>query len=352
MDALKSRDEAKISEISKERKRITRTGDLLRLETNPTVPKALGIIQVKETSGELTGQDRKAINWLLHNAFDKISEPVVHEAKESELRKYLSSHQSNDRIKDITKRLGSTLLSYDYLDEDGLPQWGYGTLITISGSTRDDLIRYEFPHWLRPLLAEPAKWARLSLRILQKFSSKYAVTLYENLEVHANKDHAIWPVSVDDLRVVLGVAEGKLKTFNDLTRRVIEPALREVNEHADFVAKFEIAARHGRKVTNVRFVITKKPERKDEEKTAKYRAIEPAKTFVGKVPVKDRTREMVRNSIAKGWDIYVIEADFQEFAKKNGMPKDPDKAFVGYAKTWVATRTKNQRTAKQGNLLM
>ncbi|HFF3720661.1 TPA: hypothetical protein ACGCM7_005763, partial [Klebsiella pneumoniae] len=115
------------------------------METNPTIPKAVGIIQVKETTGELTGQDRKALNWLLHNAFDRISEPVVHEARISDLRQYLTNHESNDRIKEITTRLGSTILAYDYLNEDGLPEWGAGSLIHISGSAKNDKITYEFP---------------------------------------------------------------------------------------------------------------------------------------------------------------------------------------------------------------
>jgi len=327
---------------SEVKSRIKRTGELLRLETNPTFPKAVGIIQVKETNGELTGQDRKALNWLLHNAFDRISENVVHEANESDLRQYLSSHESGDRIKDITKRLGSTVLSYDYLDADGMPEWGVGTLITISGSSKQNKIRYEFPHWLRPLLAEPAKWARLSLCIMQNFSSKYALTLYENLEASANKVHSFWEIDVDSFRAVLGVKEGKLKTFNDLTRRVIEPALLEINEHADFTAKFIITGRHGRKVTRIRFDVSKKQARKEDEKAAHYRKNMPAKAS-GHVPLKSETFERVRR-LCSGADVYTIENDWRGWIAGKEPPKNPDGAFIQFAKSWYKKR--------QGKLLI
>lgn len=310
------------------------------METNPTVPKAVGIIQVKETSGELTGHDRKALNWLLHNAFDRISEPVIHEASESELRKYLSSHESNDRVKDVTKRLASTILSYDYLDEDGMPEWGAGSLIIVSGSTKSDTIRYEFPHWLRPLLAEPAKWARLSLRIMQNFSSKYALALYENLEANANKTNARWDIDIESFRSVIGVKEGKLKTFNDLHRRVIEPALAEINEHADFVAQYRVTERRGRKVTRIRFDISKKSERREDEQAAKYRTNQPAKTGSLKAPLRSETMDKVRK-IAPGADIYAIERDWRDWGADKEPPKNPDAAFLSFAKKWYQKRQGN-----------
>lgn len=313
---------------------------MLRLETNPTVPKAVGIIQVKETSGELTGQDRKAFNWLLHNAFDRISEPVVHEACESDLRQYLSSHESNDRVKDVTKRLASTILSYDYLDEEGLPEWGAGSLIIISGSAKKDKIYYEFPHWLRPLLAEPAKWARLSLCIMQKFSSKYALLLYENLEANANKTRASWEISVEGFRAIIGVKEGKLKSFNDLHRRVIEPALSEINEHADFSAKYAVTGRVGRKVTHIRFDIVKKEVRREEEKLAKYRKNRPAVTSNTRVPLRLDTFDKVRK-LCSGADVYAIENDWRTWIADKEPPKNPDGAFIKFAKKWYEKRQGN-----------
>jgi hypothetical protein len=327
-------------ETSVAKTRIKRTGELLRMDTNPTVPKAVGIIQVKETTGELTGQDRKALNWLLHNAFDRISEPVVHEARISDLRQYLTNHESNDRIKDITTRLGSTILAYDYLNEDGLPEWGAGSLIHISGSSKNDKITYEFPHWLRPLLSEPAKWARLSLRIMQKFSSKYALTLYENLEANANKANSTWDINIDDFRAVLGVKEGKLKSFNDLHRRVIEPALAEINEHADFFAKYVIARRDGRKVVRLRFEIIKKDSRKEDEKAAKYRAKGPQPARTANVPLRSDTFDKVRRA-APGADVYAIERDWRDWISNKEAPKNPDGAFISFAKKWYEKRQGN-----------
>jgi len=321
-------------------KPIRRTGDILRMDTNPTVPKAVGVIQVKEMNGELTAHDKKAFNWLLHNAYEEIAKPVVHVAKASDLRKYLSSHESNDRLVETTTRLGSTILSYDYLDEDGLPEWGSGSLIIVSGKIKDDEIRYEFPHWLRPLLAEPAKWARLSLRIMQKFSSKYAVSLYENLEAHANLRQPKWEVDIDDFRVLVGVPKDKLKRFNDLQRRVIEPSLAEINKNADFTATFYVAKRVGKKIVRIGFDIEKNDERKADENRAKHRNKSTGAAFQLKPDTYDKAKRL-----APGADVYLIESEWREWSAKQGQKiTNPDGAFLKFAKRWAQNR--------QGNLLM
>lgn len=306
----------------------------MRMETNPTFPKALGVIQLR---GELTGQQRKALNWLLYNAHDRISEHVVHEARLSDLRQYLGNHESNDRVKQITTRLASTIVKYDCLNEEGWPKWAAGSLIQISGSTKTDKILYEFPHWARPRLAGPAKWARLSLRIAQKLSGKYALVLYEILEANANKASPLWKIDVEDFRDVLGVPEGKLKSFNDLHRRVIQPALAQINEHANFTAKCVITQRDGRRVMGMRFEITKKASRIEDEKVAQYHANGSQPSRTANIQLRSDTFDKVRRAAPRA-DVYKIEADWREWIADKEAPRNPDGAFIRFAKKWHEKR--------------
>ena len=300
------------------------------METNPTVPKAVGVIQVREIDGELTAQDRKAFNWLLMNAFDNIEEQVTHKAQIRDLRRYLGSHESNDRVIESTKKLGSVRLEYDYID--GGRKWGTGSLVSISGSEVSGEILYDFPHWLRPILANPAKWARISLQILQKFKSKYAVTLYENLEVHTNKRVPSWKISIADLRIVLGVPESKLTSYSNFKARALDPALLEVNEHADFNVEYKITKRWRKKALELEFIISKKARRLNSEKTAKDWKKEVK--ISGETLLKQSTLEHVKNKVAPAMDVYAIIADWEQKIATNGKPNNPDGAFIRFAEKW------------------
>ena len=44
----------------------------------------------------------------------------------------------------------------------------------------------------------------------------------------------------------------------------------------------------------------------------------------------------VAKSVAPGWDIYVIEAEWREWMTE--APRDPDSAFIGFCRTWYERR--------------
>ena len=45
-------------------------------------------------------------------------------------------------------------------------------------------------------------------------------------------------------------------------------------------------------------------------------------------------------AVARGWDVYAIESEWRVWMADKGMdpPKNPDRAFVGFAKTWAEKR--------------
>ncbi len=82
--------------------------------------------------GELTPQDRIVFNWLLFDVFEEI-----HEADLKGLRKFLSEHESNDRVREATKRPSSVSLAFVYLVSDELRAWGSGLMMNISASEKN-----------------------------------------------------------------------------------------------------------------------------------------------------------------------------------------------------------------------
>lgn len=319
-----------------------RSGNGSAMDVNATVPKALGLIQVKEQAGSLSLQDQKVINVLLYYSHDTIVNPhAVHETTLQSLREYLGEHESNDQVRESLANISRVHLEFDYTDADGDRRWGSGSLLVVSGHEQgsDGVVKYTWPHWLRPLLAEPAKWARLSMPVVRAFKSKYGVRLYENLEMVANRHVKEWIVEVDDLRALLGVGD-RLRDWRDFCRRAVEPAVEEVDRFADFTVDWEVHATRGRKVASLRFVVVKKDVRDTREfngRAAKYRR-------AGTIALKAETFERARQ-IARGYDVYAIEAQWKAFSAGKPRPRNPDGAFIRFAEKWVARR-------QQGNLLI
>jgi Initiator Replication protein len=80
------------------------------------------------------------------------------------------------------------------------------------------------------------------------FTSKYSLALYELITARINLKH-VWQeeFSVDDLRALLGVPDGRLERIPNLLQKVIRPAEAEVGGIADFGVKIEPLRKGGPK---------------------------------------------------------------------------------------------------------
>ncbi|MBI1384748.1 MAG: RepB family plasmid replication initiator protein [Rhizobiales bacterium] len=313
-------------------RRPARSGQGNVTDGNATFPKSAGLIQIREKIGALSLLDQKVLACMLFYANDEITDPMaVHELNLAEVRAYLGEHESNDRVREGLDNLSQIRVDFDVLGEEGR-KFAYGAFVNVSGHEvgQGGKARYQFHHELRPLLREPAKWARVSLAILQGFQSKYAARLYENLELYANRRVPEWRIGVEDLRTCLG-ADGVLPGWGQLWRRALRPALEEVNARADFHAEIEVSHKTGRRVDTVVFRITKSEARAVRE-NAGTRA---KRRREGRVVLRPETFERARR-IAPGADIALIERDWRQWMRTQGKasPASPDAAFLGFVKAW------------------
>ena len=77
-------------------------------------------------------------------------------------------------------------------------------------------------------------------------SSKYAIALYELVQLRAGLDRCVEHFSLERFRDLLSVPPGKLTRGPDFERRVIEPALLEVNGLSDMSVKIDLSRPHSR----------------------------------------------------------------------------------------------------------
>lgn len=245
-------------------------GKPLDLSTDPSFPKPIGLVEMTGAM-DLTLADRRLYNALLANAYETLHLDQEHTIRLSDLRRLSAAdgampHKHNARLKDSLKRLKGQVVEFNALGSDA-SDWTH--LTSLLGDMRfsktADVLFYEFPKALRPLLVDPALYARIRLGVVYSFQSKYALILYEILQRHASRRRNAWTwtVGVDDLRRLLGLVT-QMPNFGDVVRRALVPATSEISAHAPFIVTVTLEragkATQGRggKVTKVAFHVVRK----------------------------------------------------------------------------------------------
>jgi hypothetical protein len=190
------------------------------------------LIELQGT-GRLTLEDRRLFNTLIENAWGKhLGEPGAwFELSTSELK---LQTESNARLRASIKRLMTTIVVVT------LPNGGERLLQLLSTSELETtanrgLLRYCFPPKLAELLSDSTIFAKLDLEVMKSFSSKYGFSLYEAVSRRLRLKHMfVESLSIEELRTLLGVEDGKLTSYGNLNKFAIEPALEEVNGLAPF----------------------------------------------------------------------------------------------------------------------
>jgi plasmid replication initiation protein len=105
--------------------------------------------------------------------------------------------------------------------------------------------------------------------------SSYAIRLYELL-IQWRVAGKTPEFELQDFRRKLGVKDNQYKTMSNLKSRVLEPAVKQINEYTDITAKYEQNKR-GRTITG--FVFTFKPKKTKEKEASIKRDVDTADMF-------------------------------------------------------------------------
>ena len=137
---------------------------------------------------------------------------------------------------------------------------------------------------------------------------------------------------MDQLRQWLKVPEGKLLRWQDLRRYVLEPAIKQINDHptgAGFRVRMRLE-KEGRAIKWVVFEVLKTKERQAIDAKLKDQA---KQLNLFDVRLKTPTYATAK-TLASGWDIYALEAEWKAWGnqQKDWPPKNPDAAFLGFCK--------------------
>lgn len=88
--------------------------------------------------------------------------------------------------------------------------------------------------------------------IIASFRSGYSVALHEQLE--QRKKYQKWKVEVEEFKTLMGIAEDEYKQIFDFKKRVINPALKEIEKNTEyFNLKYKSIKNNGRSISHFEF---------------------------------------------------------------------------------------------------
>jgi hypothetical protein len=229
-----------------------KTAKLRTLQIVPRHREAVKPAELIQVTGhhELTLNARRAITVLWYNAHRQgVGEGKDYTIEIDDLKP--DGHKGYEMVVEAVEALMRTILMVK------MPNGGTRRVQFLGGNDLDDpdrpagVLTYSFDRRLIQILEDSTIWGKISIPVLMAFSSKYAVSLYENVAQLVNLTLKFThSYSLDEFRQILGVQPGKYKTFGELNMHVIKPAVAEVNALAPFNLTI-LPVKQGKKVVQV-----------------------------------------------------------------------------------------------------
>jgi hypothetical protein len=227
-----------------------------KLPTERNVKKHVGAIHI---TNKLSLLERKISNVLLWNAYEDLLKEETHKIRIKDLADMVGFN-SNDRalLKQSMVNLMRTVLEWNVLDDKGREKdWEASTMLEYT-RVKGMYCYYSYGKKLREKLYNPTMYERINLEIQKKFSSGYALALYENCLRYKNTGTTGW-IALDRFRRIMGVNPKEYSDFRRLNERVIKGPLKQVNNSSDIVLEPEYK-REKRRIVAVRFQVSENPQ--------------------------------------------------------------------------------------------
>lgn len=234
------------------------------------------------SSNNLSLLERKISNVLLYIAFPTLKTEKYHFVTISKLRELLDFNSNNTKalkvaIQNLQRTVIELNLLNDTLESNGLEEGLFSIqLLGLFQVIEKGTIKYSYPSELIDLLSNPSVYAKINLPVQAKFRSSYSLALYENcvrfrgLPYTKDFDYRVF-------RKLMGVEDGKYEIFRDFNRRVLTPAVTEINTCSDIRITPDITKR-GRRVSSIKFVLGERPMKRRLGKTKQTYQKEPSKS--------------------------------------------------------------------------
>ena len=229
-------------------------------------PKPSELIEITGAH-QLEATDRAIQNMLFQHAHDsgRMANPDAEwEITFADIRRPLSKHESNDRVRVSLDKLMSIQVVVHYLSARGEPRTMKTHLLEFTDTDDRDgdsaTVLFGIPKKLRAALARSNRWGRVRCEVTYAMTSKYAISLYEMVCLRINLNTCVERFTIERFRELVGVPPNSYADGQDFRRKVIEPAVLEVNRLSDLHVDIELVRKHARAAIHEVVVTWRKQE--------------------------------------------------------------------------------------------
>lgn len=211
----------------------------------------LSIVRARETGQGITSDSRLQIH-----ASDYMKQFNVDKSAAYEV------------LKSAVDNLFNRYFSYKYHNDDGTEfvvksRW----VSRVAYATNEAILEITFASDVVPLITRLEKhFTSYQLKQVSQLTSKYAIRIYELLIAWRSVGKCYFDIG--DFRDSLGLGVNEYPAMNNFKNRVLEPALKQINEFTDIQAEY-LQHKSGRTITGFEFKFKLKNQPPKEKKSPK-----------------------------------------------------------------------------------
>ena len=182
-----------------------------------------------------SAQALKLLHLMVAVAAGRMAEDRAHEISGGDIRR-ISGMRKHDRtsLVSLFSEIRATTIIFDDVDSKQVTVGGFLDEAKVDYRYEDkgDIkARWWFSKTFRRMAEDSNHWAIIDRQTIFALSSKYSILLFQYIASLVNLKHTNSKTfTVPELRVVLGLPEGKIKRFANLNRDVLTPAIAEINQ--------------------------------------------------------------------------------------------------------------------------
>ena len=217
------------------------------------VKKASEVVNAKSVGSEFTVLDRKLFNILLGHAYRNLQTNKTHRIALDELTGLFFGSGRSLPIRESLERLWNQKIAIDYVDDEGIKHEMRCHYLSFDMSHFEGgYIIYAFDPLLMKFLRNPKVYSQIQLNTVRKFRTNHALKLYEQMRMVFSRFRPVFTCTVEEAHEFFEIpADSVYRKRPDAFRaRVIEPAVSQVNE----LAEFDVGVEYDRAGQGNRFV--------------------------------------------------------------------------------------------------
>lgn len=304
-------------------------GEITMADDKMIIKKHSAMIQTNVK--ELTLTQRKLINYLILIA-QKTGKKELYKTTIANIKESCNIGKTeNIDLKEQLKKLSDIKIEFNYVNKDKNEVWQIISLLASAEVIQNTgLVEFEFSVKLLDKVLNPSIYAPLSISLISGLKSSYSIVLYEFLRDYVGSPF-VPKLLIEEFKNLMGIKDIEYSLFNNFKNRVLDIAVKEVNEKTDIRCEYLLIKEHGNRYSHIQFTVTKQDFqlmlgynptiKEDEYEPAENKPKNLPQEIIAVIPEKYRVRaiiELINKHLYKGTEYIVSNI---KYTTKNAPEK-------------------------------